>query len=382
MKRFIPIALFTLGIFLNLQAQTEPNPISTAAPFLLIAPDARSGGMADMGVSTSPDANSQHWNPAKYAFLESQYTLGVNYTPWLRNLTSDVFLGSVTYANRLDERSSWAASLTYFSLGAIELRQTGDPNEPVIIEKPNELALDGSYSLRLSESFAMAIGLRYIRSDFALRVANSDINTINTFAVDVAGYYQSSEKNYGTFNGKWRSGFNISNIGSKVSFTDSGQQDFIPTNLRFGGGFDFILDEYNTISTNLEFNKLLVPTPPIRDSNGNILSGKDDNVGFFKGIFQSFGDAPNGFKEELKEFTWAIGAEYLYDKSFALRAGYFNESDLKGARKFFTLGTGFKFKSSQIDMSYLFNASDINNPLENTLRFSLTFDFGDLFEEF
>lgn len=381
MKRLIPIALLTLVTILNIEAQTDPNPISTAAPFLLIAPDARSGGMADMGGSTTPDANSQHWNPAKYAFLESQYTLGVNYTPWLRNLTSDVFLGSVTYANRLDERSAWAASLTYFSLGSIELRQTGDPNEPVIIEKPNEFALDGSYSLRLSESFAMAIGLRYIRSDFALRVANSDINTINTFAVDVAGFYQSSEKNYGTFNGKWRGGFNISNIGSKVSFTDSGQQDFVPTNLRFGGGFDFILDEYNTISTNLEFNKLLVPTPPIRDANGTILSGKDDNVGFFKGIFQSFGDAPGGFKEELKEYTWAIGAEYLYDKSFALRAGYFNESDLKGARKFFTLGAGFKFKSSQIDMSYLFNASDINNPLENTLRFSLTFDFGDLFEE-
>ncbi|NCP21067.1 MAG: hypothetical protein CO023_04600 [Flavobacteriales bacterium CG_4_9_14_0_2_um_filter_35_242] len=382
MKRLIPIALLTLATILKIEAQTDPNPISTAAPFLLIAPDARSGGMADMGVSTSPDANSQHWNPAKYAFLESQYTLGINYTPWLRNLTSDVFLGSVTYANRLDERSAWAASLTYFSLGSIELRQTGDPNEPVIIEKPNELALDGSYSLRLSESFAMAIGLRYIRSDFALRVANSDINTINTFTVDVAGYFQSSEKNYGTFNGKWRGGFNISNIGSKVSFTDSGQQDFVPTNLRFGGGFDFILDEYNTISTNLEFNKLLVPTPPIRDANGTILSGQEDNVGFFKGIFQSFGDAPGGFKEELKEFTWAIGAEYLYDKSFALRAGYFNESDLKGARKFFTLGAGFKFKSSQIDMSYLFNASDINNPLENTLRFSLTFDFGDLFEEY
>lgn len=382
MKKSISIILLALVNILSIQAQTEPNPISTAAPFLLIAPDARSGGMGDMGVSTAPDANSQHWNPAKYAFLESQYTLGINYTPWLRNLTSDVFLGSVTYANRLDERSAWAASLTYFSLGAIELRQTGDPNEQVIIEKPNELSLDGSYSLRLSESFAMAIGLRYIRSDFALRVANSDINTINTFAVDVAGYYQSSEENYGTFNGRWRGGFNISNLGSKVSFTDSGQQDFIPTNLRFGGGFDFILDEYNTISTNLEFNKLLVPTPPLRDGSGNIISGKDDNVGFFKGVFQSFGDAPGGFKEEIKEYTWAFGAEYLYDQSFALRAGYFNESKLKGARKFFTLGAGFKFKSSHIDMSYLFNASDINNPLENTLRFSLTFDFGDIFQEF
>ncbi len=382
MKKLILLALGTLLIIPTINAQTDPNPITTAAPFLLIAPDARSGGMADIGVSTAADANSQHWNPAKYAFLESQYTMAINYTPWLRNLTSDVFLGSVIYANRLDEKSSWATSLTYFSLGSIELRQTGDPNEQVIIEKPNELAIDGSYALRMSESFSMAVGLRYIRSDFALRVANSDINTINTFSVDVAGFYQSAEENYGTFNGRWRGGFNISNIGPRVSFTDTGQKNFIPTNLRIGGGFDFILDEYNTISANLELNKLLVPTPPLRDSNGTILEGQDDDVGFFKGIFQSFGDAPGGFKEELKEYTWALGAEYTYDQSFALRAGYFNESDLKGGRQFFTMGAGFKFRSSRIDMSYLFNASDINNPLENTLRFSITFDMGDFFEEY
>jgi len=382
MKQLIVLALGTLLTIPSINAQTDPNPISTAAPFLLIAPDARSGGMADIGVATSADANSQHWNPAKYAFLESQYTLAVNYTPWLRNLTSDVFLGSVTYANRIDEKSAWATSLTYFSLGSIELRQTGDPNEQVIIEKPNELAIDGSYALRMSESFSMAVGLRYIRSDFALRVANSDINTVNTFSVDVAGFFQSPEENYGTFNGRWRGGFNISNIGPKVSFTDTGQKNFIPTNLRIGGGFDFILDEYNTITANLEFNKLLVPTPPLRDSNGVIIGGKDDNVGFFKGIFQSFGDAPGGLSEELKEFTWALGAEYMYDKSFALRAGYFNESKLKGGRQFFTMGAGFTFKSSRIDMSYLFNASDINNPLENTLRFSIIFDMGDLFQEY
>jgi len=382
MKHIIFFSLAVLLAIPKVKAQTDPNPISTAAPFLLIAPDARSGGMADIGVATSADANSQHWNPAKYAFLESQYTLAVNYTPWLRNLTSDVFLGGFTYANRLDEKSAWAASLTYFSLGSIELRQTGDPNEQVIIEKPNELAIDGSYALRMSESFSMAVGLRYIRSDFALRVANSDINTVNTFSVDVAGFFQSPEKNYGTFNGRWRGGFNISNIGPRVSFTDTGQKNFIPTNLRIGGGFDFILDEYNTITANLEFNKLLVPTPPLRDSNGVIIAGQDDDVGFFKGIFQSFGDAPGGFKEELKEFTWALGAEYMYDKSFALRAGYFNESDLKGGRQFFTMGAGFTFKSSRIDMSYLFNASDINNPLENTLRFSIIFDMGDLFQEY
>ncbi len=382
MKHIIILALTVLLTLPKVDAQTDPNPITTAAPFLLIAPDARSGGMADMGVSTSADANAQHWNPAKYAFLESQYTLAVNYTPWLRNLTTDVFLGSVIYANRIDEKSSWATSLTYFSLGSIELRQTGDPNEQVIIEKPNELAIDGSYALRLSESFSMAVGLRYIRSDFALRVANSDIKTVNTFSVDVAGFFQSPEENYGTFNGRWRGGFNISNIGPRVSFTDTGQKNFIPTNLRIGGGFDFILDQYNTISANLEFNKLLVPTPPIRDSSGTIISGQSDDVGFFKGIFQSFGDAPGGFKEELREVTWAIGAEYLYDQSFALRAGYFNESSFKGGRQFFTMGAGFKFESSRIDMSYLFNASDINNPLENTLRFSITFDMGDFFEEY
>jgi len=382
MKHIIILALTVLLTLPKVDAQTDPNPITTAAPFLLIAPDARSGGMADMGVSTSADANAQHWNPAKYAFLESQYTLAVNYTPWLRNLTTDVFLGSVIYANRIDEKSSWATSLTYFSLGSIELRQTGDPNEQVIIEKPNELAIDGSYALRLSESFSMAVGLRYIRSDFALRVANSDIKTVNTFSVDVAGFFQSPEENYGTFNGRWRGGFNISNIGPRVSFTDTGQKNFIPTNLRVGGGFDFILDQYNTISANLEFNKLLVPTPPLRDSSGTIISGQSDDVGFFKGIFQSFGDAPGGFKEELREVTWAIGAEYLYDQSFALRAGYFNESSFKGGRQFFTMGAGFKFKSSRIDMSYLFNASDINNPLENTLRFSITFDMGDFFEEY
>lgn len=382
MKQFILVSLALILGLSQVNAQDDPNPISTVAPFLLIAPDARSGGMADMGVSTSADANSQHWNPAKYAFLESQFTLAVNYTPWLRNLTDDVFLGSIVYANRLDERSAWATSLTFFSLGSIELRQTGDPDEQVIIENPSELAIDGSYSLRLSESFSMAIALRYIRSDFAIRVANSDLKTVNTFSVDIAGFYQSLEQNYGTFNGRWRGGFNISNIGPKVSLSDGGQENFIPTNLRIGGGFDFILDQYNTISANLEFNKLLVPTPPLRDSNGNIIEGQDDNVGFLKGIFQSFGDAPGGFGEELKEFTWALGAEYLYDDAFALRAGYFNESDFKGGRQFFTMGAGFKFRSSRIDMSYLFNASDINNPLENTLRFSLTFDFGDFFEEY
>lgn len=378
MSRNLYVAFFlTFLTGFNLLAQERA--ITTAAPFLLIIPDARAGGMGDIGVSTSADAFSQHHNPAKFAFSEAQFNLGVNYTPWMRELVNDVFLGGFTFANRINERSAWATSLKYFTLGEIQLTDGGGYD--IGIEKPNELAIDGTYAMKLSETYSMGVTLRYIRSDFALKVENSELKTVNSIGVDVSGYYQSNEDYYGDFSGKWRGGFNISNIGPKVRYTDGGNENFIPTNLKIGGGFDFIIDEYNTISTNLELNKLLIPTPPIRDPlTGEVVEGKEDNVSWFKGIFQSFGDAPDGFSEELKEFTWALGAEYLYDKSFALRAGYFNEDDLKGARKYFTLGAGFKFKSSSIDISYLFNSSDINNPLENTLRFSLAFNFGDLYE--
>ena len=363
-------------------SQDIPNPITTAAPFLLIVPDARAGGMGDIGVATRPDANSQHHNPAKFTFLESQYAIGVNYTPWLRNLTNDVFVSSLSFANRISEGSAWAASLKYFSLGTIDL--TSASGQGIGTENPNELAIDVSYGLKLSEEYAMAVAVRYLRSDYALNVENSNINTVNSFAVDISGYYQSEEKNFGNFNGKWRGGFNISNIGPKVTLTDGGQENFIPTNLKLGGGFDFILDDFNTISANLEFNKLLVPTPsiPVTDSNDNIIGYRQEDVGFIGGIFQSFGDAPGGFSEELKEFTWALGAEYMYDDTFAFRAGYFNESEDKGQRKYFTLGAGFRFNAIDLNLSYLLNSSDVNNPLENTLRFSLTFNFGDVYEDF
>ncbi len=375
-KIFLFITILLIG-FIKVRAQDENNPITTAAPFLLIAPDARSGGMGDIGVATSPDGASQHFNPAKNIFSESEYVLGVNYTPWLRNLTSDVFVSNITFSNRINEGSAWGASLKYFSLGTIEL--TDEFAEGLGSENPNELAIDVSYGLKLSPEFAMAVAVRYIRSDYALRIENSVINTTNTFAVDVSGYYQSEEKNYGDFNGIWRGGFNLSNIGPKVTLTDGGQDNFIPTNLKLGGGFEFILDGLNSITANLEFNKLLVPSPPIREG-GVIIDGKDDDVGFIGGIFQSFGDAPGG--NELKEYAWAAGAEYMYDKTFGMRLGYFNESDYSGGRKYFTLGTGFKFKSTTLDLSYLINSTDVNNPLENTLRFSLTFNFGDSFESF
>jgi len=368
MKRIIISALLVM-IAINSKAQEEGERrvITTAVPFVLIAADARAAGMGDMGVATSVDAFSQQWNPAKYAFSETKQGIGVTYTPYLSQLVNDIFLGNVTYFNRINERSAIGASFKYFSLGDIELRDTAE--QIPLIQSPNELTVDVSYSLRLSERFSMAIAGRYLRDE--------DATAGNSFAVDIAGYYQSEEVTYNDFDGRWRGGFNISNIGPKIKYDEVGQENFLPTNLRLGGGFDFLLDAYNRVGVTAEVNKLLVPTPPVRDQDGNIIRGEDDDVTFFKGIFQSFGDAPDGFKEELKEFTWALGVEYVYQDSFSLRTGYFNESDLKGSRKFASLGAGFKYTSINIDISYLFSTSKVRSPLEGTLRFGLTFNFGD-----
>lgn len=381
MKSLSYLFIFLFLSQLSLFAQDEPNPITTAAPFLLIAPDARSGGLGDQGVATYSDANSLHYNAAKFAFSPSQYSIGVNYTPWLRNLTNDVFLGNLGFSQRINERSAWATSMTYFSLGSIEL--TNEEGEIIGTENPNEFSIDGAYALKLSEVFSMGVVLRYIHSNYALRVENSDLQTVNTFAVDLNGFYQSEEINYGDFNGIWRGGFNISNMGPKVQLTNGGEESFIPTNLRLGGGFEFILDNVNSITTNLEFNKLLVPTPPIVDEQtGEIIAGKDDDVEFLEGMIQSFYDAPDGFSEEMNEIAWSFSAEYLYNKTFAVRAGYFHEDEMKGRREYFTVGAGFKFKSSTLDVSYLINTSDVNNPLENTLRFSLSFNLGEIYDNF
>lgn len=381
MKKFSLVIALLLAFQYTLRAQDEVNPITTAAPFLLIAPDARAGGLADMGGATSPDASSLHYNAAKYAFSESQWKIGLNYTPWLRNLTNDVSLTSLFVSNKINERSAWATSLTYFSLGSIEL--TDGSGISLGTENPNEFALDGAYSLKLSEVISMAVVLRYIHSNLAVRVDNSEIQTVNTFAVDVSMYYQGEEKNYGDFNGRWRAGVNISNIGPTVELVQGGDESFIPTNLKLAGGFDFILDNSNTITAGLELNKLLVPTPPIRDNaTGEIIAGKDDNVNFLQGMVQSFYDAPRGFEEEMEEIIWAGSIEYLYNDVFALRTGYFHESPNKGNRQYFTVGAGFKFRSTTLDVSYLINASDVNNPLESTLRFSLTINLGDTYAYF
>ncbi|MBN8643587.1 MAG: type IX secretion system outer membrane channel protein PorV [Flavobacteriales bacterium] len=386
-------ALLSLIItFQTVQSQEVDRVITTGVPFLLVAADARAAGLADQGVGTSADAFSQQWNPAKYAFITDKQGFTVNYTPYLTQLVNDISLGQVNYYNRFNERSAFAVSLRYFGLGEIELRQNFD--DPANIVKPNELALDGSYALQLSETFSMAVAGRYIRSNLKIADTNTDAKPASSFAVDIAGFFQSEEKAFNDFNGRYRLGFNFQNLGPKISY-DNDQNDvnsnFLPANLRLGGGFDFILDEYNKVSTSVEFAKLLVPTPQDPDLNGDGTitdaerAENNDNyrkINWVSGIFQSFNDAPDGFAEELKEFTYSVGAEYSYQDSFALRLGYFNESPVKGARRFFSLGAGFKYNVVKIDVSYLFSASKVKNPLENTLRFSLSFAFGDKYDEY
>jgi hypothetical protein len=366
----------------------QSSVITTGVPFMLIAPDSRSAAMGDMGVATSVDGFSQQWNPAKYAFSETKSGLGISFTPYLTRLVNDISISYATYFNRLNEFSAVSASVKYFSLGEIVLTQ--DANDPGLAVKPNEYSVDVAYSLKLADQFSMAVALRYFRSALRIGEVDPNANPGSSFGADITGYYQSEEEAYSDFNGRWRAGFAIQNLGPKFKYDDGGQDVFQPTNLRLGAGFDFIFDQNSKLGVTAEVSKYLVPTPPqfgFVDTDGDgeqgqdeptiITAGKDNNVGFLSGVFQSFGDAPGGFSEELKEFTWSLGAEYLYQESFALRAGYFNESDDKGARKFFALGAGFKYTTINLDLSYLFSASKVQSPLENTLRFSLTFNFGD-----
>lgn len=391
MKKSLIVAI-SLFFIQQSWAQDYSKVISVGVPVLLVASDARSAGMADQGVATSADAFSQQFNPAKYAFSLDKQGFSISYTPYLQELVNDISLGQATYFNRINEKSAFAASLRYFSLGDIDLRQTDDPDEQVNTVSPNEFAIDGSYALKLSERFSMSVAGRYIRSSLRIASETTDSKPASTFAVDLAGFYQSEEIAYDNFNGRWRAGFNIQNVGPKISYNDDElDSNFIPTNLRLGTGFDFILDDYNKVSVNLELTKLLVPTPqnPDIDGDGTITDEersqtKDDyrKIGWFPGMFKSFGDAPGGFSEELQEVTYSIGSEYLYQDSFALRAGYFHENAEKGARQFFSLGAGFKYNVVNIDVSYLFSASKVRSPLENTLRFSLTFNFGDKYDEY
>lgn len=394
------LLICAFGCFFNSFGQTtrtrnellggsQINTITTAVPFLMIAPDARAGSMGDVGVATSPDANSMHWNPAKYSFIDKDMGFSVAYSPWLRALVSDIHLAYLSGYKKIDEKQAIAGSLLYFSLGDITF--TDVVGTTIGQYKPNEYAVDLAYTRKLSESFSGGVSARYIYSNLTggVFVGGQESKPGISIATDVSGYYQKKFE-LGKQKSKFAAGFNISNIGTKISYTESTEKDFIPTNLRIGTGFTTELDNYNVISVYFDVNKLLVPTPPIYqlDSFGNpvkdngklvIGSGKDPNVSVVSGMFNSFNDAPNGFSEEMSELAYSIGIEWWYDKQFALRGGYFNEHKTKGNRKYFTLGAGLKYNVFGLDFSYLI-PTEQRNPLENTLRFTLLFDFDALKE--
>ena len=376
MKIRLLLTVFFLSIF-SIHSQ-ERRVITTAVPFLLISSDARASGIGEQGVATSVDNFSQHWNPSKYVFSNNKSGIAFSYTPYLSKLVNDIFLANVSFYNNINERSSWSASLKYFSLGDIDILQ--NPLDIPIIENPNEFTLDASYSLKLSENFAMGVSGRFLMSDVKLQTLDSETEAANSVAVDIYGYYQSEKNSFRNYDGIFRLGFNISNIGPKMKYSkaNGGTESYIPTNMRVGSGFEFIFDSNNSLAVTLEVNKLLVPSPSeeVFNSNGDLVAYRQPDVGFLQGIFKSFGDAPDGFSEELKELTYSLGLEYSFNESFFLRSGYFSEHELKGSRKFITIGTGFKTaRDLNIDLSYLISTSDVISPLENTLRLSLAFNF-------
>ena len=344
------------------------NTINTAVPFLRISPDARSGAMGDVGVALSPDANSNYWNLSKLPFATANSSVSVTYTPWLKELVNDVFLANLSGYYKLNDLEAVGASLRYFSLGTINF--TDITGTPTYDYRPRELAFDAGYARKLSDNFSVGVALRYIYSN----LANGDINGRvirpgKAFAGDVSLFYTKDyEKDDGRVN-TWNVGLAITNVGTKISYTQSAQyKDFIPTNLGLGTAYTLGLDEYNKVTFALDINKLLVPTP---DS-----SGAYRDKGVVESIFTSFGDAPGGFSEELKELMFSLGAEYWYNNTFAVRAGYYNENKYKGNRKYFTAGIGIKYDVFGLNFSYLVPSGTgiQRNPLSNTLRFTLTFD--------
>tara|TARA_B100000963_G_scaffold299111_1_gene271043 strand:+ start:3407 stop:4591 length:1185 start_codon:yes stop_codon:yes gene_type:complete len=360
----------------SLYSQSNSRVITTGVPFLLISPDARSAGMGELGVATSPDVFSQQWNPSKYVFADDGKKIGLSYTPYLSKLVNDIFLANITYSLKKNDRSAWGFSLKYFSLGDIQFNDlVGNTIVQQGIERPNELTLDASFGLKLNQSFSMAVAARYIRSDLKLS-SDADPTPANSIGIDISGFYSGKTFKFKKKNIRFRHGFNISNIGPRLKYDEGGQKNFIPTNIKVGSSLDLIMDESSVLSFNLEFNKLLVPSPIATYKDGVFIGYQQPDVSFLKGIFESFTDAPGGFSEELKEITWAFGLEYVFQKSLALRTGYFNESLDKGSRRFLTLGAGFGIDFANIDISYLFSTSKIRNPLENTLRFSITFPLG------
>jgi len=365
--------LLTLLIALPATAQEELqyNPIQTVVPFLSIAPDSRSGALGDAGVATSPDIFSMHWNPAKYAFIDGNGGFGMSYSPWLRALIPDINLSYLTGYYRIDSKQVVAGSLMYSSLGKIEF--TDDIGSILREFNANEFSIDAAYSRLFSEHWSGGVALRFIYSNLTGGI--EDTKPGISYAADASAFYTNS-LSLGSKDGNISFGVNLSNIGSKMSYTTDFDPDFIPMNMRLGTTFQVNLDRYNSLAVSLDVNKLLVPTPP-QVADGEIVDGMDPNVSVPVAIFQSFYDAPGGFREEMQEFTQSVGLEYWYNQQFAIRAGYYNEAELKGNRKYFTVGAGFRLSVFSLDFSYLMPFTQ-NNPLARTLRFSLGFEFDSL----
>ncbi|MCZ4242987.1 type IX secretion system outer membrane channel protein PorV [Pedobacter punctiformis] len=354
---------------------SESNNIITAVPFMLITPDARAGAMGDAGVAVPGDVNSASINPAKLAFLDKPYGFSISYSPWLKSLVPDINLAYLGGFYKLDDRNTIGASLRYFSLGQIQL--TDINQQDLGISSPNELAFDVTFARTFGKEFSLGSSVRYIYSNLASGQFSStgQVHAGNALAVDIAGLYKTSTMMFGK-NMILSAGANISNIGTKMSYSDGGANFFLPTNFKLGGASTIAIDDLSTFTLALDFNKLLVPTQPIYDSNNNIISGKDPNRSVPAGIFGSFSDAPGGFNEELKEVGISTGLEYWYNQQFALRAGYNYQNPMKGDSRYFTLGAGLKYNVFNIDFAYLV-ANSQTSPLANTLRFSLLFNFGD-----
>ncbi|WP_369799783.1 type IX secretion system outer membrane channel protein PorV [Pedobacter sp. BMA] len=354
---------------------SESNNVVTSVPFLLITPDARSGSMGDAGVAVSGDVNSSSINASKLAFLDKPYGFSVSYSPWLKSLVPDINLAYLSGFYRLDNRNVIGASLRYFSLGSIQL--TDINQQDLGISNPNEFALDFTFARKFGEEFSLGSSLRYVYSNLASGqfVSSGQVKSGNAVAVDISGLYKTNTHMFGK-DAVLSAGANISNIGTKMSYSDGGVNYFLPTNFKLGGASTIIVDEFSTFTLALDFNKLLVPTQPIYDSNGQIISGKDPNRSVPAGIFGSFSDAPGGFSEELKEVGISTGVEYWYNQQFAVRAGYNYQSPMKGDSRYFTMGLGLKYNVFNIDFSYLL-ANAQTSPLANTLRFGLLFNFGD-----
>ncbi len=349
------------------------NPVNASVTSLTIAPDARAAGMGDVGAATDPDVNSQYWNPAKYPFTISRAGVSLNYTPWLRQLVSDIDLANLAGYYRIGDRSAVSGSIRYFSLGEVYTSQ----DEGAMTIKPYEMSIDAAYSMMFSETFSMGVGLRWIYSDLTYDYTD-DTTPGSAFAADISFYYN-NYFNLGARECQLGLGMNISNIGSKITFGGDDNSEFIPTNLRLGTSLMIPVDEYNRFSISADANKLLVPTYP-KQNEGESTEDYQERVqkdyydiSSINGIFKSFGDAPNGFKEELQEISWSVGAEYVYHDQFSIRGGYHHESENKGNRKYFTLGAGFRMNVFSLDVGYVI-ATAKSNPLDQTLRFTLAFD--------